>query len=218
MNDFQDPRDFVIEQATPVLPAPRYGTLPPVAEGMHRFIMASNGVFVEARSAALSLCLPVSDPVPGIPYGAAEAHLTLQAGAIPPTAWSDLAHRAAATAPDEWAGAVCLAADGGYEVVEPVVESRGRGHVRWRTESIDESRMLIDVHSHGDGQAYHSAMDDRSDRRGGIFLSGVIGRSRSSKPTLALRACVHGLLLPLPPACISAVTCHAENLEVNYGP
>lgn len=194
-----NPKDQAIFSATPTLPAPRYGILPECPIGTHRFVMASNGVFVQARTAVMTLCLKIADAVPGIPYGTMDEALYLTGGIISHELIREATARSARAAPDEWAGLIVLDESGRYQLIEPQVTAASPSRITWLRDQVPEDRLVIDMHSHGDGPAYFSATDNESDARGGIFLSLVLGRCRDEQPEYLLRAAVHGLLVSAPP-------------------
>ena len=178
----------------PLVQAPLYSTLPEPPLGQHRFVAARNGVMLEARNRALHFTTGLYPAMPAVPAGDAVEHVTLAAGPIPRALLDKAFRRSRETAPKEWAGLIVMNGSGdGYELIEPVVESAGAGYVRWQTDAIPDDRLVLDIHSHGDGPPYHSPTDDESDRRGGVFLSVVIGRSRADTPQFVFRYVAHGV-------------------------
>ncbi len=83
--------------------------------------------------------------------------------------------KAVQSSPQEWAGVV-LWDDGRKEYVlhEPQIESASQGHITYKTNDYNDSNILIDIHSHGNGKAYFSATDNLSDA-GGIYVACVLG-------------------------------------------
>ncbi len=59
-----DTRDQVLCAATPMLMAPRFGILPPLALDQHRYIATTDGIYLQTRSQAISLCLRITKTPP----------------------------------------------------------------------------------------------------------------------------------------------------------
>ncbi len=171
-----DPRDRALFCATPMLMAPRFGVLPELCVGEHRFVAAANGIFVQARSKALAVTLKVAR-APRLPYGELRESVELAGGRIPVSLWEAMRTKAVARAPKEWAGVVVYEGDA-YRLIEPEVESVSGAHIRYRTEEYDDEAVALDVHSHGHGNAFFSDTDDESDR-GGFYIACVLGNCRS---------------------------------------
>lgn len=196
---FSDRRDAVVFSAAPALMAPRHGELDPIAIGARRYLLADEGLFAEARSAVLSLRLPViaapaNEP---LPFGPVWADASFAAGAIPGALLARCVERARAAAPFEWAGLIVVDECGSYELIEPSVTEATRASVSYSEIGIDTDRLVLDVHSHGDFGPAFSATDDVSDRsRPGPHLSLVIGRCRA-RPAFALRGCIGAHLVEL---------------------
>lgn len=186
-----NPRDRALFAATPMLMAPRFGLLPTLEIGQHRFVAGANGIFVQARSKALSVTFKVAR-TPRLPYGELREKVELAGGRIPVSLWEKMRKKAVACAPKEWAGVVVYE-NGAYRLVEPEVESASGAHIRYRTEAYDDEAVALDVHSHGHGEAFFSGTDDESDR-GGFYIACVLGNCRSaSEITVRTRIAVRGI-------------------------
>ncbi|MEE4377378.1 MAG: PRTRC system protein A [Candidatus Competibacteraceae bacterium] len=206
-----DPRDRVLLNATPCLMAPRFGQLPPVAVGTHRFVAAASGLFVQARTRALAVTLKVADTIP-LPYGDLQESVTLAGGRLPLALYARMRAAALAAVPLEWAAAVVYDHDAAtYRLVEPVVESVSRGHIRYSTASLPDDDLVLDIHSHGHGQAYFSATDDVSDRKGGTYIACVLGCcGAASTVEVVTRLVVKGIFFPVPWTPWDSVSCSPE--------
>jgi len=200
-----DPRDRALLGATPTLMAPRFGRLPPPIVGQHRFVAGAGGLYLQGRSRALDVALRVADTPFPLPYGQVPEGVLLRHGALGQDLLLEAEARARATAPREWAGVVVLDHDGSYRLVEPPPVWSRTDSVRYRVEGFDPEALVLDLHSHGDGEAYFSATDDASDREGGIYLAAVIGRCRDKQPTWAWRLVVNGLFFSMADASIAAI-------------
>lgn len=196
---FTDRRDAIVFAAAPALMAPRFGSLEPLAVGRRRYLLAQGGVFVEARSAVLTLRLPVIEASADepLPFGEVAPDATFAAGPIPSALLARCVARARAEAPCEWAGLIVVDEAGVYQLIEPPVTEATRARVSYSEIGIDTDRLVLDVHSHGDFGPDFSGTDDVSDRsRPGPHLSLVIGRCREY-PAFALRGCVGAHLVNL---------------------
>lgn len=192
-----DPRDRVLFAATPLLAMPRFGALPPPREGEHRFVAGRSGLFLEARSRGIDARVLIAPSPIALPYGEVTPGLVLRAGALPGALLDEAERRARRAAPDEWAGVILLE-DGRYHLHQPRFLRTSPGGVSYATEGFDAAAVVLDVHSHGDGGAGFSAVDDVSDHReGGIFLAGVIGTCRAPRPRWAVRLVVNGHFFPI---------------------
>lgn len=186
-----DSRDRALFAATPMLMAPRFGVLPTLRVGEHRFVAASNGIFVQASSKALAVTLKVAR-TPRLPYGELRESVELAGGSIPVALWEQMQNKAVASAPKEWAGVVVYE-NGAYRLIEPEVESISGAHIRYCTQAYDDEAVALDVHSHWHGEAFFSSTDDESDR-GGFYIACVLGNCRSeSGVTVKTRIAVRGI-------------------------
>lgn len=194
----RDARDRVLFQDLPILMTPRFGVLDPLDYGQQRLLAARQGVFLEARTRALHLILPVAQAIMPLPYGSLRAKVELAGGPLPYALYDKMRAAAVATLPHEWAGAVVYTPGTGYELIEPTPESVSAGHVRYRTEGIPDERLVLDIHSHGYGAAYFSLTDDASDRQGGVYLASVLGRCVDyDSIRVVTRIVVHGRFFPV---------------------
>lgn len=191
------PTDAALFAATPLLPAPRFGTLESLAAGSKRILGAADGVYVEARTHAWDVCARIAECP--MPYGPLSARLRCPAGPIP----SDLVREFIAVAcanPDrEVAAAIVLAAGNTrFDLIWPQIESSSSGHVRYIDADIDDDRLVLDLHSHAGHSAFFSTTDDLSDRsRKGPYLAAVVGRCNAPQPELAVRLVLSPYLIPL---------------------
>lgn len=200
MSDLQylsDPRDQALCGLTPTIMAPRYGDLPSPLHGVHRYIIAANGLFLQAHTRALEVCIKVAD-TPALPYGPMNEYVRMARGKVPYSLYEQMCTRATKTSPQEWAGVVVFdPSTNEYRLTEPTVESAGPGHVTYRTGDYDDDCLLLDVHSHGIGVPYFSATDDLSDQRG-IYISTVLGHCQTiGSITSVSRVVVNGQFFPV---------------------
>lgn len=194
-----DPRDQAVLASAPTLMQPRYGELPPCPVQTHRYVAAQDGLYLQARTAGLDLCLRVAPVEQGpLPYGSLREHVRLAGGRIPWPLYQTICREAARAAPAEWACLVLHDPEQGYRLHIPRVASRSAGHIRYLTGDYDPDQVVIDLHTHGLGDAFFSATDDADDRAGGIYLSVVLGRCVAGSPPMQVtRVVAHGHLIPV---------------------
>lgn len=191
---FTDPRDRILMIASPVVPQPRFSALPGLEPGQHRYLLAEDGVFLEARSRVLHACVRVGD-APGLPFGHVESFLRVVDGdVVSPSLMDDARELARQALPNEWAGV--LVRRGGKVVLHlPEVIRAERAAVTYSTAGFEPMDLLLDLHSHANFPAFFSAEDDRDDRSNPspVFVSGVFGSlGLGQEATMVLRLMVLG--------------------------
>lgn len=193
-----DPRDRAIIGATPTLCQPVFGELPPVPLGQSRYVMAENGLFVQARTHNLSVCAQIADLGQRMPYGRCDPFVLLRGGPVSGELAKQVVQRARTLCPTEWAGVVVYEQDDGYRLVEPGVMSASSGHIRYARKDYDEDALVLDIHSHGKGRAFFSDKDDESDLHG-IYLACVLGCCGENQDIeVKTRIVIHGLFIEVP--------------------
>ncbi len=167
------PADAVLLGQTPALMMPRFSPLPDLMPGCRRYIVARDGLYVQACSRLLSVTLCAEKFHTALPYGNLDESVSLSCGILPSAIYEELRDRAIAAFPDEWAAYVVY--DGAFRIVEPKVISRSGGHVSYRMNGINEDQIILDIHSHGRHDAFFSHADDRTDMHG-VYLASVFGK------------------------------------------
>ena len=182
--------DKALSQATPVLYAPVHGELEPAPlNGGYRFLVGSNGLFVEAETDFYSVCFPVETfDNPNLPFGKVSRRLIFRKGKIPVSVFDQMLRDAWKTCPNEWAGNVIWTEEG-YQYVRPEVLSASGGHVSYLTTSYP---LVWDVHSHGTFPSFFSATDNKDDKASGVYLSTVIGNVHHKEYSICSRMVVYG--------------------------
>ncbi|AOV18708.1 hypothetical protein BJI67_15800 (plasmid) [Acidihalobacter aeolianus] len=189
---YTDPRDHAALGITPMLMAPRFGELPPVGLGLYRYVAAQDGVYQEARSNALDVCLRVQKG--RFPYGSRRARFTMPFGPVPQKLLNECIALARAVLPNEWGGLIVVE-NGQYRLVAPPPTLANPHRLDYSVVGIDPENIAVDIHSHGAGRAGFSPTDDADDR--GFYLAAVLGRLDRPSPEIAMRLCVHGRHLPI---------------------
>lgn len=181
--------DAVLLGQTPALMMPRFSSLPELAPGCRRYVIARDGLYVQARSRSLLLALRVEEFQSPLPYGDLVESVQMVGGLIPYSLYADLQRQAVAACPDEWAAFVVY--DGKYHIVLPEVVDSSGGHISYRLDGIDESQIVLDIHSHGQFDAFFSETDDRSDNHG-IYFASVLGRCHGENIICKSRIVIDG--------------------------
>lgn len=189
-----DPRDLALQRALPTLPVPRYGLLPELEPGRVRYLLAGNGLFVEARSNVLHVRLPVeSFTAARLPYGLLESFVRAPAMPLGRDLLDEMVRLARADLPAEWAGLILGTASAGQLHV-PTVNRASPAFIQYQSGSYDPLDVLADVHSHGHAASFFSSQDDRDDQANPspCFFALVLGRLGRETPTICRRLVVHG--------------------------
>lgn len=145
------------------------------------YILASNGLFIEAESPVIAARIPVTEcEVRGL--APMETKVTLTYGSIPQRFW-DLALDSFLADPNvEHYAAVT--ADAGYHFYLPV-QDKNAGSVIYKV----GEKVLLDLHSHGCMHADFSSQDNKDEA--GLKLYGVVG-TLNTTPVVKLRIGVYG--------------------------
>lgn len=200
-----DPRDQIILDHAPLLAAPRFGALPELEDGRHRFIMGRYGPYLEIKRPWLHGVFDLLAGDSGIemelPYGDVVARFDLSfdwhADVFPLV--SRFIEAAVLVAPQEHA-AWLLWNDTTrrLEYCDLVAISASAGGISYHRPQLPPSMSLaVDLHSHGAMSAFFSATDDEDDA-GAVKISGVIGQdSQTGALEWQFRLCALGLFREL---------------------
>jgi PRTRC genetic system protein A len=189
-----DRRDQIVFGETPTLMQSLHGeALPKPETGKHRFVIAGDGVYVEAINPVLEVRLPVAKSSIKLPYGRIGAvGVRLTHGQIPKRILQDVCEKTFLCAEYEWAGLVVWdKIRKEYALYELDTISSSTRHISYRNALPDEYELVMDLHSHGSMPAFFSKTDDKSDI-GGFYIAGVVGNCDSGEPTFATRIVVNG--------------------------
>ena len=150
------------------------------------YILASNGLFIEAESPIINACIPVAEcEVRGL--APMETKVALTYGSIPERFW-DLALDTFLAEPDK-EHYVAVTADAGYHLYIPVQDKSGGGV----TYEVGD-KVALDLHSHGAMIARFSHTDDEDEK--GLKLYAVVG-TLNATPVVKLRIGVYGYFVNL---------------------
>ena len=152
----------------------------------YNYILAANGLFIEAENAIIAARVPVTEcEVRGL--APMETRIVLTYGSIPQR-FFDLALDTFLADPDK-EHYVAVTGSAGYHFYVPVQDSNGGSVVYEVGESV-----VLDLHSHGHIGAFFSHQDDIDEK--GLKLYGVVGKLNAT-PVVKLRVGVYGYFKPL---------------------
>ncbi|MBC3871775.1 PRTRC system protein A [Undibacterium oligocarboniphilum] len=192
------PIDAQLQGQFPTVMVPIYSTLDGLDRNGHRFLMAKNGLWMEVKRSYLHAVIPVINQIPCVvPYGQVEKSLSILP--IASQLIREFKNYAATVLPFECAGRILLHKPTGTMRLEILkATSVSPSHVEYQipTLSVDEE-MVLDIHSHGNFNAFFSSRDDEDDRSE-VKIAGVIGNpARNERWEACFRLCLNGLFFPL---------------------
>lgn len=194
-----NPRDMALQTLTPTVMVPRHEDFTPLASIGHRFLVASDGLWMEIRRAWLYARLPVARQagVP-MPYGVVTPVLELLCGKVPKQLLVAFEGLAQAALPNETAAVVIWNEVTGEMRLQPLeAVSASAAHVTYKMSETDEGEhVVMDLHSHGASRAFFSGTDDADDATA-IKVAGVVGNLDKPEPTYAFRLCALGRFVTL---------------------
>jgi len=145
------------------------------------YIIASNGVFIDAKGPLMDARIPVADcEIRGL--APIETKVSLTYGSIPQR-FFDLALDLFLS-DIETEHYVAVIGDAGYRFFMPV-QDKSAGSVVYET----GTSVVLEMHSHGHGGAWFSGTDNRDET--GMKLYGVVGKLDAT-PIVKLRVGVYG--------------------------
>ena len=195
-----DKRDELLQKVTPSVMVPRFGDFEPLAANGHRFLVASDGMWLEIKRAWLYArihCAPIQGHVP-IPYGTVTPCVELLCGQIPKQIMEEFQEQAIAALPNETAATIIWHEQTGQMRLLPRVELKtGKAYVTIEAPILaPHEHLVMDIHSHGKFIAGFSSTDNKYDETG-VYLAGVIGNVDTDHPSYAYRVCALGMFINL---------------------
>ncbi len=193
--------DATLFKSAPIVAVPLYCEFFPLQENGHRFLLASDGLYLEARRPWLHFIHRlVEHKAVHIPFGPVTPKVELAFGALG-TALMELqefgAHAMVESPTEAAASLVWNHAAKAWGIRYPEIESASESHVRYKQVALAEDESIaMDLHSHGAFPAMFSATDDIDDA-GSVKIAGVFGNLDLAMPSVAFRLCVLGLYIPL---------------------
>lgn len=154
------------------------------------YVLASNGVFVEAEGNLIAARVPVAEAeVRGL--ADLEPRVALRHGLIPGHLWELALGVMLADPHHELYVGVRWNSIGHYQLYVPDDQERSEGGVQYER----GDKVVLDLHSHGSMRAFFSLTDNKDEN--GFQLYGVVGKL-SEKPQVRLRVGVYGYLHEIP--------------------
>lgn len=169
--------DSLVQKYRPVVMVPRQVALDPCPAGDMRFLMAEDGLYLDARTPWGVLTMRLwQSPVP-LPYGPVETVDTFQDMMPSITriiATQMIPHMVEnASAGEEWFGTVTW--DGKKPVYSPMPFTATKSSIQYTLALPHGHSLMAEVHSHGLGYPGFSPTDDHDDLNG-IKISAVVGK------------------------------------------
>ena len=196
----RDPRDNILQTLTPTLMVPKFGNFDPLSTPGHRFLVASDGLWLEIKRAWLyaRVSIASSSPSVPIPYGAIAQVIDLKFGKLPVTLRNQFVELAKADLPNESAAAIIWNERTDVMRLQPLGAVRaGPGHIIFNQPVLAaDEHLIVDLHSHGSMGAFFSRTDNKDDRTA-VKVSGVVGNLDQNEQTFAFRLCALGTFISL---------------------
>lgn len=190
------PIDLALNVAVPVLPVPLHGRFVEMTGYGHRFLVASDGLYLEVRRDWVHVIWPVAtDARVAKPFGRLTSRVRFECGSIPRWIKDCFAGEARDSGNTEIAACVLWNSKTrafNYRRCEAITANFARIEYVRPALGLDES-LVVDLHSHGFGRAYFSALDDLDDQHE-VKIAGVVG-TVNSVPTWQFRLCVNGIFV-----------------------
>lgn len=186
-------KDMLLQQECPTVMVPKYSPLGNIVNG-HRYLMAEDGLWIEARPAWGHIRLPLWKSPRTLPYGVVAEFIALEGGAMPRELLLNCVVMAKKAAENflEWGGWIVWNKQSGYSYLCFSKSSASFSSLRFSYPELPEgTHLVMDIHSHPFDMPAFSKVDDHDDA-GGIRFSGVISFDREKKPNLKVRLCVEG--------------------------
>ena len=156
----------------------------------YQYILARNGLFVEAESRLLQATIRVAElEVRGL--APMQESVSLKHGLVPRYLW-ERAWEVLAEDPYSERYLAIVWGPGGYDLAQPSQEATSASVQYDRPRNV-----VVDMHSHGTLKPFFSTTDDKDDQ--GFQISIVTGEMDKPLNTFIARACVYGYFAPVRP-------------------
>ena len=195
-----DPKDAAIQTTVPTVMVPRYSELSPLQGSGHRFLSASDGLWVEVRRPWMHLVWPVAQQYGfPMPYGELSRKVQLSFDKIPDELMRQFIEDACLVFPHECAAwLVWDERKSGLEywLIDEVIDADS-GRIEFRRPPLKSHQSLaVELHSHGTHPAFFSP-EDNADDRYEVKIAGVIGSLHKERLSVAFRICTGGGFIDL---------------------
>lgn len=195
-----NPLDIALQAVAPTLMVPKYGNLDPMSDNGHRFLVASNGLWLQVKRNWLDLCMLLSRQYAvAMPYGEVKPVMEFDFDRLPTDLVEAFAANAKEVSPMETAAWIVRNHEtGAFRLIMLESIDASEAHVHFVRPQLDEAEeMVIDLHSHGTFPAFFSGQDDRDDA-GEVKISVVVGNCDLQIPSVVVRLCALGMMIKLP--------------------
>jgi PRTRC genetic system protein A len=192
----QHPVDNALQTAVPTVMVPRHGDFTELANHGHRFLAASDGLWLEARRSWLYLRWPLArQHTVAMPYGTIQK--AIQIARAPRELVSEFIRHAREVCPLECAAWIVWNAETDtWKLVQLTPTTATTSFVSFdRPRLADNEHLVVDLHSHGRINAFFSGQDDTDDR-GEYKVAGVFG-CFDGEIEARFRLCANGLFIDL---------------------
>ncbi len=190
--------DQIIADKLPTVMVPAYENLAEIKTGASRFLMARNGLYIEAKTSWGHLLKNLWQSPRPLPYGNVSEVDTFRDVLLKNRMiLEDITGMAAKYAREgrEWAGFIAHT-DCGFQYVQVVFDSTA-AQVKYKMPELPEGATIaVDIHSHGRIPPYFSDTDNKDDA-GGVKIAVVLGNYRHENGHDAFdaeaRYCIEGI-------------------------
>lgn len=190
-------RDLDAEHAVPALMVPRFDEMERLTSNGQRFLVAANGLWLEARWDWMYLRTHVAPCPIALPYGEVTPQFRIEFDGIPEAILDEFIEAAVFRSPNRCAGWVVWNKER-EEMMLKLFEGVSAGGVHLvevRPELEEEEHIVCELRSKGRQPARFTEDDDKADV-GDYKLAAVVGNC-DGEVDFALRLCAAGYYLPL---------------------
>jgi len=209
-----NPIDQALQAAVPTVVTPTREALAPMQNDGHRFVIAKNGLWMETKRPWIHSMFPLSEQtVVAMPYGSQEKwlHISMK---VPTYFLQQFIVKARAQFPNECAAWIVWDEETDQmSMIDMVPDIAFPDGVTYQTPRLmPHQHKIVDMHSHGQNDAFFSDLDDKDDRQG-VKIAVVIGNVQSEHISFKMRLCCNGVFQRLKKAQVffDEVTVHHEH-------
>lgn len=192
------PLDQVLQNCVPVAIVPKHGKFEPLDKDGHRYLVASDGLWLELRTPWLHLRYPVAqqDAVP-MPYGSLHPLVDFKVETPSMEFLGRFIQQGISELPNE-TGAWITVKDGQLRFHRLTSIHADQDRLAYECPVLEEGETLfIDLHTHGKAPAFFSRTDDEDDRNS-VKVAICVGYPKAGEPPqVVARLCALGLFLEL---------------------
>lgn len=190
--------DLMLQAHAPIVTVPVYGEFEELNKTGHRFLLARDGLWLEARNPWVYVRWPIAQcrKVP-IPAGELAKSVVLAFDRAPADLLNRFILMARDACPNEIGAVVVWNEDHDeFELVATRTIKAGIGHLKYeRQETADREHVVMDLHSHGPLKAYFSKVDV-ADTGSEVVIAVVVGNlEKAVEVKVCLFAC--GMQIPV---------------------